>query len=172
MSVSREQQISLERRRGHFRARRRGLVCLIGFAVLLGACLPPSSRGSGGAGSDDGVAPECSTSPSPAPLPSGPTPSPIFVRPTPTPAPTFAVYTVRTGDSLNSIAKQLDTSARSLAFWNRQTYPSLDPDSPRYKPNRLDIGWTLFYLPGIILGDEDAPPLPSPGDVTQPAPSS
>ena len=134
------------------------LVLLIG---LLGACLPPTSRGPGAGGSaaTAGVT-EPTASVVPA-LPSGPTPRPSFVAPTPTPAPTFAAYTVRTGDTLISIARVFRTSARSIAYWNRVTYPSLDPDSAGYRPNRLEIGWRLFLIPGLILADDEAPPDPT-----------
>jgi hypothetical protein len=91
----------------------------------------------------------------PTPTPSGPTPSPSFVRPTPTPLPTFLSYVVKAGDTLTSIAKAHGTTARSLAFWNRTTYPSLDPDSPSYDPNRIAIGWVLLLVPDVEI-DEDA----------------
>jgi hypothetical protein len=55
---------------------------------------------------------------------------------------------VTRGDTLTSIARKFDTTGRSLAYWNRETYPSLDPESPKYNPNRLDIGWVLRILPG------------------------
>ncbi|MBA2718980.1 MAG: LysM peptidoglycan-binding domain-containing protein [Chloroflexi bacterium] len=93
--------------------------------------------------------------------PTGPTPRPSFVPPTPTPAPTFTVYSVASGDNLNSIARKFGTSARSIAYWNRSTYPSLDPESAGYQPNLLKLGWTLFLVPNVILTDDEAPPLPT-----------
>ena len=63
------------------------------------------------------------------PTPAGPTPTPSFVRPTPTPLPAFFVYTVVRGDTLTKIAKLNGTDGRSIAYWNRLAYPSLDPDS-------------------------------------------
>ena len=128
---------------------------------LGGACLPPASRGPGAAGpavASGSTEPPASVTP---PAPSGPTARPSFVAPTPTPAPTFAAYTVRTGDTLISIARTFRTSARSIAYWNRLTYPSLDPDSAGYRPNRLEIGWRLFLIPGVILADDEAPPDPT-----------
>ncbi len=83
------------------------------------------------------------------------------MAPTPTPAPTFLVYVVASGDSLNTIAHKYGTSARSIAFWNRATYPSLDPESASYRPDLLKLGWTLFLIPNVILTDDEAPPLPS-----------
>ena len=67
-----------------------------------------------------------------------PAPSPTFVRPTPTPLPTFTSYTVASGDSLNTIAHKFRTTARSLAWWNRGTYPTLDPRvrGVRTRPHR------------------------------------
>jgi hypothetical protein len=59
---------------------------------------------------------------------------PSFTYPTPTPLPTFLVYTVRSGDTLTSIAREQGTTARSIAFWNRQRYPSLDPRFAALRP--------------------------------------
>ena len=77
--------------------------------------------------------------------------------------PTFMAYVVKRGDSLNTIAHRFGTKARSIAFWNRTTYPSLDPESPDYAPNLLKLGWTLFIIPNVILTDDEAPPLPTTG---------
>jgi hypothetical protein len=82
---------------------------------------------------------------------------PSFTRPTPTPQPTFVVYVVKTGDSLNTIADEFETTARSIAFWNRDRYPNLDPDSDEYQPSLIQVGWQLDVLPGEIY-DEDAEP--------------
>jgi hypothetical protein len=135
--------------------RRRLAALVLASAVapgVAGACIPP---------------PVAHATPSASPLiagppatavqttsPSGPTPPPSFVRPTPTPLPTFLSYVVKAGDTLSSIAKAHGTTARSLAFWNRTTYPSLDPDSSEYDPNRIAIGWVLLLVPGIEI-DED-----------------
>jgi len=75
------------------------------------------------------------------------------------PEPTFVVHTVRSGDNLTSIALRYKTHPRSIAYWNRDTYPSLDPDSPAYRPNHLEVGWKLQLIPGVILDDQG--PLPS-----------
>jgi LysM domain-containing protein len=91
----------------------------------------------------------------------GPSPSRTFVRPTPTPQPTPLIYFVKSGDSLNSIAEEFRTKARSIAFWNRDRYPSLDPDSPEYRPDRIGVGWTLTIIPGTVV-DEDTLPTRSP----------
>jgi spore germination protein YaaH len=72
------------------------------------------------------------------------------------------VYTVVKGDSLGSIAKKFGTSARSIAYWNRSTYPSLDPESSAYKPNYLVIGWTLRVIPNAEVDPENLPPGPPP----------
>ena len=139
--------------------RAHALLALVLLAALAGACLPPVSRSSGSTGSD-ATGPGVPTL-APSVGPTGPTPRPSFVPPTPTPAPTFAVYTVASGDNLNSIARKFGTSARSIAYWNRLTYPSLDPESAGYQPNLLKLGWTLFLVPNVILTDDEAPPLPS-----------
>lgn len=122
----------------------RGLALLAVASLLaLAACLPASVR----------PTPTPSPAlPTPAPLP---TPTPTPGPPTPTPAPTFAMYTVKRGDNLLGIAKRFRTTGRSIAYWNRDAYPSLDPESPKYNPNRLDIGWVLRILPGKV---QDSPP--------------
>ena len=91
-------------------------------------------------------------------MPTGPTPSPAFVRPTPTPLPTFLAYVVKRGDTLSSIAKAHRTTDRSIAFWNRTTYPSLDPDSPDYDPDRIEIGWVLLLVPDVEIEEDDTFP--------------
>ena len=70
---------------------------------------------------------------------------------------------MRPGDSLNTIAHRFGTTARSIAFWNRATYPSLDPDSATYRPGLVKIGWTLLLIPNDVV-DEDAIPGPDPSD--------
>jgi hypothetical protein len=75
--------------------------------------------------------------------------------------PTFMTYVVKAGDSLNTIAHKFGTTARSIAFWNRVMYPSLDPDSSRYSPNTIRIGWTLALIPGVVF-DENAIPQATP----------
>lgn len=99
-------------------------------------------------------------------LPS-PSVAPTFVRPTPSPMPTFTTYVVHAGDTLNSIATSFRTTPRSIAWWNRGAYPSLDPESQDYDPNRLDIGWMLVVLPDSEV-DENNPPTPSPGPAETP----
>ncbi len=88
-------------------------------------------------------------------------PSASFTRPTPTPEPSFATYTVVPGDTLTSIAKRFATTPRSIAYWNRPTYPSLDPESPAYEPDRIEVGWTLAIVPGVVVDEQDLP-TPSP----------
>ena len=103
---------------------------------------------------------EASGRPSVAPTVSGPTVAPTFARPTPSPAPTFLSYTVQGGDTLNSIARQFDTTGRSIAWWNRGTYPKLDPLGPGYDPNTIRVGWVLLLLPGTVVDDANPPSLP------------
>ena len=135
-------------------------------ALVVGACSPgpngtlppPSSEPSAAPSPTHAASPSPSgTAVAGSPSPSG---SPSFVLPTPTPAPTFLTYVVVSGDSLLSIAARYKTSGRSIAFWNRAKYPSLDPDSPNYKPNHLEIGWKLNLIPGVTLDDQG--PLPTP----------
>ena len=102
--------------------------------------------------------PAATPTPTPSPMPTGPTPSPSFVRPTPTPLPTFLVYVVRPGDTLTSIARAHGTTARSIAFWNRTSHPSLDPDSPDYDPNRIEVAWILLLVPDIEIDEDETFP--------------
>jgi len=97
--------------------------------------------------------------------PIGPTPTPSFVRPTPQPAPTFLAYTVKSGDTLTSIARTYHTTPRSIAYWSRGEHPSLDPESDGYQPDRLEIGWILLLIPDAIFDEDellDATPSPAP----------
>jgi len=96
--------------------------------------------------------------------------SPSFIRPTPNPSPTFLVYEVEAGDSLTSIARLFGTTARSIAYWNRTRYPSLDPDSSTYEPNRIEVGWTLQLIPTEVVDEDELPdPTPTPDS---PAPAA
>lgn len=109
---------------------------------------------------------------SPTPTPP-PTPAPTA---TPRPSPTPIGYLVRAGDTLSSIARRFSTTARSIAFWNRATYPSMDPESPKYDPNRIEIGWRLVITPGTVFDEdaESAPPAsmtPRPSLSLPPAPT-
>ncbi len=130
----------------------------IAIASTVVACIPPTGRietPTDPPGASAFVA-------TPAASSDGPSSRPSFVRPTPTPLPTFLVYTVRPGDTLTSIARLFGTTARSIAFWNRATYPSLDPDSPQYAPDSIKAGWNLLLVPEVELDPDDLPePSPS-----------
>ena len=127
----------------------------ITLVVLIGACIPTGGRVPTLAPTSPDATP--STAPSASPTPSGPSARPSFIYPTPTPLPTFFVYQVRPGDTLTSIAREHGTTARSIAFWNRTRYPSLDPDSATYSPNRIGVGWELLLIPDVELDPEDLP---------------
>ncbi|HEX8026312.1 MAG TPA: LysM domain-containing protein [Candidatus Limnocylindrales bacterium] len=107
--------------------------------------------------------------PTPSPAPSPTLAEQTFAYPTPSPQPTFTSYTVKPHDTLTSIAKAYGTTGRSIAWWNRGTYPSLDPESPSYRPDDIKEGWVLVLLPGQVV-DDNNPPTPSPGPET-PVPS-
>jgi hypothetical protein len=124
----------------------------IAIVVVVAACIPPTGR----LGATDPPTASAAITTS-LPSPSGPSSQPSFVRPTPTPLPTFLVYTVRPGDTLTSIARMFRTTARSIAFWNRTTFPSLDPDSPQYAPDAIKAGWNLMLVPDVELDPEDLP---------------
>jgi hypothetical protein len=130
-------------------------------AVVVEACVPaPAGR---------------TAVPPPTPArsqPAGPTPSPTvaLVRPTPTPLPTFLVHTVAAGDSLGKLARQYGTTGRSIAFWNRTAYPSLDPASATYNPNDIKVGWTLQLIPGATFDGETITQAPTPTPRPTPTP--
>ena len=152
--------------------RRRGAVAgfAVGIALALAAagCLPSATRGDASGPAGSAVATAAARTPSPAP--SGPTVPATIVPPTPTPAPTFLVYVVKRGDSLTSIAHRFGTTARSIAFWNRATYPSLDPESAKYRPDLLKLGWTLFLVPNDVVDEQDLPgPSTDPAESLDPA---
>ena len=132
-----------------------GLAAVLIVPGLLGGPPPGASGSPAQSGS-----PSASATGSPA--------APTFLRPTPSPAPTFTSYVVRAGDTLASIANQFGTTPRSIAWWNRGAYPTLDPESQDYDPDRLEIGWTLVLLPNTEV-DENNPPTPSPGPDGTPA---
>jgi LysM domain len=138
------------------------VVALVGMA--LSGCVPtPAGRATASPAATSlgpGASPEVTAVPS-VPSTAGPTGSPSFVRPTPKPSPTFLVYEVRAGDTLTSIARQFGTTARSIAYWNRSRYPSLDPDAPTYQPGLIKVGWLLLLIPTAVV-DEDELPEPTP----------
>ena len=107
--------------------------------------------------------PSLDRTPSPTlPLPSASATATASTTPAPTAAPTdaFVVYTVAPGDSLSLIAGRHGTTWQSLVYWNRDRYPTLNPDLPGYDPNRLTIGWQLVVWPGVVV--DYRPPLPTP----------
>jgi hypothetical protein len=123
-------------------------VVVVGLAAVL---VLPGLLGSLGTGT-------ASAPPSGGPFASPTPPQPTFVRPTPSPQPSFASYVVKSGDTLNSIARRFRTTARSIAWWNRGEFPSLDPESGRYNPNNLKVGWVLRVLPDSVVDDNNPPP--------------
>ncbi len=106
------------------------------IAIAITACLPGSIRPTG--------------PPAPTPVAAAtapPTPSPTPGPPTPTPGPTFRLYAVRRGDTLTRIARRFHTSTRSLSYWNRAKYKTLDPENAHYQPDRVEVGWVLQIMP-------------------------
>ncbi len=136
---------------------------VLAVTLILAACVPePNNRPIPTVGAAQATR-------TPIPTPAGPTPTPSFVRPTPTPQPTFFAYAVVAGDSLGAIAKRFKTSGRSIAYWNRATYPSLDPDSAAYRPDYLKVGWVLLLIPNAEVDPENLPSLPPAGDAGWPS---
>lgn len=133
--------------------------------ATVSACVPdPANRITAGPGASGDEIAELT----PEPTPAGPTPTPSFVRPTPTPGPSFTAYKVKRGDTLTAIAKRFGTSPKSISYWNRATYPSLDPDSSGYKPDRLEVGWILVLLPNEEVDPEALPGTPEPTATPRP----
>ncbi len=136
------------------------------LAILLAGCglgdLPARSVEASEGPSD---VPIVSLAPSPAP---SSTPGPT-ARPTPTPQPTALVYVVKAGDSLVNLGHRFKTTGRSIAYWNRKAYPSLDPDKSTYNPNHLEIGWRLTIYPGLIDNDGNGAPDATPTASAAPA---
>jgi peptidoglycan/xylan/chitin deacetylase (PgdA/CDA1 family) len=126
------------------------IVVGVAAALLLPGVLPPGPPGS------TATPPTTSLGPSPSPTLALPT----FVRPTPSPQPTFMTYVVKRGDTLSSIATEFDTTARSISWWNRGTFPSLDPESEDYDPDNIKLGWELQLIPGAIVDDTNPPTVP------------
>ena len=147
------------------------------MALAVSGCLPASVKPT--------EPPTPTPTPSPTPLPTPtptpaplPTPTPTPAPPTPTPAPTFALYKVKSGDTLTSIAKRYKTDARSIAYWNRAKYKSLDPESLRYRPDNIKVGWTLkimrgeTYAPPVDDGESGVQYTPPPDDLDPEDPSA
>ena len=67
------------------------------------------------------------------------------VPPDSTPQPTALTYVVKSGDSLVNLGHRFKTTGRSIAYWNRKAYPSLDPDKPRRQARQEGC-------PGAVLG--------------------
>jgi peptidoglycan/xylan/chitin deacetylase (PgdA/CDA1 family) len=63
------------------------------------------------------------------------------------------------GETLANIARGYDTTWQSLLYWNRATYPSLDPDDASYDPDVIRVGWALRLIPGTSVPFEA--PLPT-----------
>ncbi|HWP63836.1 MAG TPA: polysaccharide deacetylase family protein [Candidatus Binatia bacterium] len=126
---------------------------------------PLASAGGSPSASGEGSAPPTTEPPgtgSPPPSPSGP------ASPTTAASPTPFVYVVVPGDTLTSIARRFATDVRSISYWNRDRYPSLDPDSPDYDPNTIVAGWQLLIVPGVVLSDDE---IPTPRPTTTPIPT-
>jgi hypothetical protein len=133
---------------------------LVSGCQLLGAVDSPA--GSGAASSPAAAAPAAT-----------PTPRQTVSLPEATPLPPFTLYTVRSGDTLLSIAMRFRTSSLSVSYWNRDRYPSLDPDTTTYAPNRIEAGWSLRLIPGIEADPEDfLPPGESSGDQPSGSPTA
>lgn len=143
------------------------VVLLVGALSFIGCVPEPAGRAS--ASIDPAAA--ATPAPTPVPSPTGPTPSPSYVRPTLKPLPSPLIHVVAPGETLVGIARRYGTSGRSIAYWNRLRYPSLDPDSRRYRPDYLAVGWSLDIIPNHEVDPEDLPgggASPTPGTSIDP----
>jgi predicted secreted Zn-dependent protease len=68
--------------------------------------------------------------------------------PLPDPSDASGTYTVRTGDSLYSIAVRFGVTEQELDYWNVGKYPTL-----LHQPRQIMVGWVLVT---------EGPPLPTP----------
>ena len=138
--------------------RRRPAAPAIALAIALacvGACVPqPVGRATGSPATSSGPPP----TPTPTPVPTGPTPSPSFVRPTPTPLPTFLSYVVKSGDTLTSIARAHDTTARSIAFWNRTSIRRSTRIRPSTHPTASRSAGSCMLVPGTEIDEDETFP--------------
>jgi LysM domain len=138
-----------------------GIVSAASFLVLLlvMACVPQPA----GRRTPPPIAASAAVVSQPTVTVSPPSPSPslTFSRPTATPRPTFLAYQVRSGDTITSIARKHDTTERSIGYWNRDTYQTLDPESNRYNPNNIRVGWTLLLIPGVEVDPDEITPPPT-----------
>jgi peptidoglycan/xylan/chitin deacetylase (PgdA/CDA1 family) len=149
---------------------RRLAVLLAGMTLLVAACGPASPTPSGSSAPDGqtpSVSPGASEAPSASPgssaaAASAPASSGASPSATPRPSPTPVAHMVASGETLTSIARIYGTTPRSIAYWNRVTYPSLDPDSDAYDPNTIEVGWVLVVWPGRVVDEASPPPGPSP----------
>ena len=142
---------------GHLRP---GIASAASFLALLlvMACVPqPAGRRTAPPIAASAVV----TQPPASASPPSPSPSLTFSRPSATPRPTFLAYRVRSGDTITSIARKHDTTERSIGYWNRDEHPTLDPESSRYNPNDIRVGWTLLLIPGGAVDPDEITPPPT-----------
>jgi hypothetical protein len=79
---------------------------------------------------------------------------------------------VKRGDNLGTIAGRFGTTARSIAYWNRGTYPSLDPEAAGYRPDLVKVGWILVLIPNVTVDEQTLPgPTPNPTDPSEASPT-
>ena len=130
------------------------LVGLVVAAVVLPGLIGPSaSEAPTASASPSLVAASASAAPTPSPSPTA--------SPSATPLPSVLEVRVRSGDNLNVIADRYGTDPRSIAFWNRDRYPTLDPQSPDYEPDQIQVGWTLVVYPGETFPEPSGTTAPS-----------
>jgi peptidoglycan/xylan/chitin deacetylase (PgdA/CDA1 family) len=140
----------------------------VGLCAVLVACTAPATTPQPTAPTAaPSVTPVPSVTPTPqaqstmpSPTPTGAPATPTTAPPTPAPTPGPTVVAVVRGDTLSLIAGRHDTTWGSLVYWNMERYPTLDPASPGYDPNRIEVGWELTVWPGVVV--DYTPPLPTP----------
>jgi peptidoglycan/xylan/chitin deacetylase (PgdA/CDA1 family) len=137
--------------------------------VVLGctapATTPPPTEASPAPGASVTPVPTSTATATPSATPSPtspPSPSPTPPLPSSTATPGYLIYTVERGDSLSLIAARFDTTWQSLVYWNRDRYPSLDPEQSDYDPNRIEVGWQLVVWPAVDVAYDPALPTPTP----------
>ena len=100
------------------------------------------------------------TAPLAVDVPPSATPASSQANPTRTPYPSDApgTHTVRTWDTLYSIAQSLGVSEEQLRYWNIEKYPSLST-----MPRQIAVGW-------VLITDGPTMPTPTPRPTRQATP--
>jgi peptidoglycan/xylan/chitin deacetylase (PgdA/CDA1 family) len=82
---------------------------------------------------------------------------------------------VKRGENLIAIARRYKTTPQSIGVWNKVAYPTLDSTSPKYDPNRIEVGWRLTIYPNVKVdpnATESPEATPEPSLELSPSPTA